>query len=89
MSAHTGEPTLGAERSCRFTDELSQEKGEKESRELPARSVVNHVAMGYSQTDILSQWTGMGSVMVGEPSVGVMSRYPSREGAPGREGGSE
>lgn len=31
----------------------------------------------------------MGSVMVGEPSVGVTSRHPSREGAPGREGGSE
>ena len=35
--------------------------------------------MGYSQMNILSQWTGMGSNMVGEPSMGVMSRHPSRE----------
>lgn len=64
---------------------------------------LSHVAVGYSRMGILSQWTRVGSIMVGEPSMGVMSRHPSREDctetlaagsrdstwAPGGAGGSE
>lgn len=64
---------------------------------------MNHVAMGYSQMEIVSQGAGMCSIIVGEPNMGVMSRRPGREDstetldaggrdstwAPGRAGGSE
>ena len=40
---------------------------------------LSEVAMGHHQMDIFAQRVGIGSMMVGEPSTGVMSACPGRE----------